>query len=55
MSRAATNTTRVPSATTKSPGDTAMSPTVIGTFVPVSTIRPRAVRGVRLRANSGKP
>jgi hypothetical protein len=35
-------------------GDTAMSATVISVFVPVS-IKSRAVRGVRLRANSGNP
>ena len=40
---AGTNTMPVPSATTKSPGETAISSTVMGTFVPVSTIRPRAV------------
>ena len=38
-------TTPVPSATTKSPGVTVTSPTVIGTPVATSTMRPRAVLG----------
>ncbi len=50
MSCARTNTTALPSATTKSPGETGMSPTVIGTFgADFDDASPRRARGVIAR------